>query len=527
MRVGRRTDTCRTGVAWALAVVAALAFHAGTAAAQEGGGGSETAAVPRIAASPPLAPDHWAARAAARAEALGLAPGYLPPQRAATRTAVAAALHEAASAAGGDPALGPLADGWLRRFLEEFPEYRARPAGEVPRLLATGGYAAVGVEEVRGRLEPVAGAYHRRVDPRPIDDLSGPAARAAAGLSAAGRLSGHAELRVGDGGGDVPVWEVAAALGAVELALGRLPVGYGPARGGGIVVGANAPLVAVHLQTPQPVRFGGVLRHLGQVTAHTAATRLTEDRHPGDPFFWSAHLGFQPHPRLTVGINRAAIFGGDSIDIPVNLRNLVGMFVGELNAEFENQVVSLDFRYRAPTEAVLPLLLYLEWGAEDAAGGWWSVPGIVGGARVPAVPGVPELELGVEHTWFRMFCCGNPPWYIHAGQLGGWGAGGAPLGHPLGGEGRETLAYAAAELADARVRLEARGFLRHRGDEGFHQVEAAGNLFTPDRTGRSTGGALTARLRVLPMLEVAVDAFHDAGDGWRERHLRAGAALLF
>jgi hypothetical protein len=515
----------RRGPAWVLAVAAALA--ALPAAAQEAGTGAAPDVVPRIAASPPLAPDHWAARAAARAEALGLAPGYLPPQRAATRSAVAAALYEAASSARGDPALGPLAEGWLRRFLEEFPEYRVRRADGVPRLLATGGYAAIGVEEVRGRLEPVAGAYHRRVDPRPIDDLSGPVARGAAGLSADGRLSGYAELRIGDGRGEVPVWEVAAALGAVELAAGRLPVGYGPARGGGIVLGANAPLFGVHLQTPRPVRLGGVLRHLGQVTAHTSATRLTEARHPGDPFFWSAHLGFQPHPRLTVGINRATIFGGDSIDIPVNLRNLVGMFVGELNAEFENQVVSLDFRYRAPTEAVLPLLLYLEWGAEDAAGGWWSVPGIVGGVRIPAVPGAPELELGVEHTWFGMFCCGNPPWYIHAGQLGGWGAGGAPLGHPLGGEGRETLAYAGADLAGSRARVEVRGFVRQRGDEGFHRVEAAGNLFTPDRTGRSAGGALSGRVRVGGRSEVAVDAFHDAGDGWRERHLRAGVSLLF
>jgi hypothetical protein len=527
MRVGRRTDVRRAGAAWALAVVAALAVGAGTAAGQEAGGEAEAAAVPRITASPPLAPDHWAARAAARAEALGLAPGYLPPQRAATRTAVAAALYEAATAAAGDPALGPLADGWLRRFLEEFPEYGPRAGGEAPRLRAVGGRLGGWAEDVTGRLEPAAGAYHLRVDPRPIDDLSGLAAGGAGGLSAGGRLSGYAELRIGDGGGEVPVWEVAAALGAVELALGRLPVGYGPARGGGIVVGANAPLVAVHLQTPRPVRFGGVLRHLGPVTAHTSATRLTEARHPGDPFFWTAHLGFQPHPRLTVGINRAAVFGGDSIDIPVNLRNLAGMFVGELNAEFENQVVSLDFRYRLPTDGVIPLVAYLEWGAEDGAGAWWSVPGIVAGMRVPAVPGMPELELGVEHTWFRMFCCGNPPWYIHAGQLGGWGAGGAPLGHPLGGEGRETLGYLGADLAGARARVELRGFLRHRGDVGFHRPEAAGNLFTPDRTGRSAGGALSGRLRVGGAAELAVDAFHDGGDGWRERHLRAGVSLLF
>jgi hypothetical protein len=79
----------RAGRAAGLAWTAAAAF--GVAAPQAGAQEDE---LPRAtaAASPYLDVDHWAVRAASRAEALGLAPGFFPAQRGARRAEVSAAL---------------------------------------------------------------------------------------------------------------------------------------------------------------------------------------------------------------------------------------------------------------------------------------------------------------------------------------------------------------------------------------------------------------------------------------------------
>jgi hypothetical protein len=187
----------------------------------------------------------------------------------------------------------------------------------------------------------------------------------------------------------------------------------------------------------------------------------------------------------------------------------------------------VDGRLRLPTEDFLPLTLYLEWGAEDAAGAWWDVPGRVFGVSVPALPGLPEVEAGAEYARFSGFCCGNPPWYFHGEFLGNWVAEDVPLGHPLGGEGWEALAYLNADALDARLRLEARGFLRERSDAGLFTLQQAGNLFAPARTGRSWGGSLDAAWRVTPSLEARVRLFRDAGDGWSEHRVGAGVDWLF
>ena len=72
-----------------------------------------------------------------------------------------------------------------------------------------------------------------------------------------------------------------------------------------------------------------------------------------EPGLFGARLGVRPHPRITLGISRAAIFGGEGR--PLTLRKLAGLAVGVIrNSDFENQILSFDARLRLP--------MVLEWG---------------------------------------------------------------------------------------------------------------------------------------------------------------------
>ncbi|MDP9348348.1 MAG: capsule assembly Wzi family protein, partial [Gemmatimonadota bacterium] len=313
----------------------------------------------------------------------------------------------------------------------------------------------------------------------------------------------------------------------LALSAGVEPVGYGPGRGGGIVFSGGAPLPRVQVQTTRPLLLPGWLRFLGPVSGHTSLTRLDEARHPGDPFLLGMRAAIRPHPRFTAAVNRGSIFGGDSVSYALNARNVVRMLLGMLTYDFENQVVSADFTFRAPTERVLPLTLYLEWGAEDAAGAWWDVPARVVGAFTPAVPGAPQLSLGAEYTHFSLYCCGNPPWYLHAGQRGGWAARDVPLGHPLGGEGREVLLYGGADLLGARLRLDGRAFQRERGREGYDTFVRAGNLFAPERAGTSHGVQLDGSWRFARGTELRVSGVRELGERWAAHQVSIRMLTLF
>lgn len=508
----------------ARALAAALLLHgvpAPSTAQQPAEGGA--AALP--AASPLLPADHWAARAAARAEALGLAPGYLPAQRSAPRAAVGEALRRAALAAEArDPRVAALARGWWERFVEEFPEAGGAERGTLALL---GGAAGGGYERRGGLAEPGAGLFGRRtgITALPLHSTLVGTGTVAGALTPS--LAAVAEPRLSEEGVVIARWDLTAGWGPVALSAGEEPVGYGPGEGGGIVLSGAQALPRVQLETSRPLALPGFLRFAGPVAFHTFVSRLDERRHPGDPYLWGMRVALRPHPRLTVGINRASIFGGDSVATEVGPRSVGRMLLGILSDDFENQVVAAEFRYRPPTERVLPLVLYLEWGADDGAGAWWDVPARVLGAYVPAVPGLPAVAAGAEYTRFAALCCGNPGWYTHAAQPGGWAAEGATLGHPLGGEGQEFLLYSHAELEDARLRLEGRAFRRERGREGYDAFPRAGNLFAPELAGWSTGASLATRWRVTPHTELRLRALCEVGSEWRSHELDLNASVLF
>lgn len=499
------------------------ALAAQTVPAAADSAASEPHATHGRSASAVLPPEHWAVRAAERAEALGLAGDYLPAQDAVERGLVLDALEHAARAARErSPRLAALAAGWLARYREEFPEYGEDADGDA-LLLPANGYVGAGFSDERGRLSPVVGYQAARGEPQPVPDASTPRADLAATLHAGRDVAGFVHGRWDERGADLARWEAVAQVGPLAISGGKQPVSYGWGEGGGVVL-ASTLLPRVEVRTVRPLRFGGPLRLAGGISLHTFGSRLGGTRHPDEPWLWGARLAFQPHRRLSFAINRASIFGGDD---PVTGEKLVKMFLGVIRGtRFENQVLSFEGRWRLPTESVLPATLYLEWGADDGAGALNEVPGHVGGVFFPALPGLPEVGAGAEFARFAAAGSGHGPWYLNSSHTGNWARGSRTLGHPLGGEGWEAAAYARADLLDARLRLSLRGFARERSDESLLTF-GGGNLFAPRRTGGATGFVARGAFRLTPHAELRASAFGESGDGWSERGVDAAVSVFF
>lgn len=473
---------------------------------------------PRVPASPLLPPGHWASAALRRADALGLTRERLFWQRQPDlHTAYAALLEAAARATAEMPHLSGLAGEWVRRFAGEFPGVTDGERGAATVSVLAGAVTG-GIAARDGAAAPGIGEFEPdRTGALPVTDTLAPTAGAHLALGFGPHVVVQAAPAVGTDRLAWSLWDVRVGLDPFVLAVGRQPPGFGMGLGGGVVLTGAAPLDRVEVGTSRPVRLPG-LGFLGPVTAGAfVSRRLTEERHFNEPYLWGGSFLLRPFPWFTVGVSRAALFGSTTSETPITAGNLLRMFVGLLSGDFEDQVVSVSGSFRLPTDAVLPLTAYLEWGAEDAAGAWFAVPGQVVGLWSPALPGAPGVSVGVEAARFAPSCCGNPEWYRHWGFPGSWAAVDAPLGHPLGGEGKELSLYGAVELGSP-LRLDARLFGRDRGAE---------NLYTPGREGRSAGGHLTAAWRPWARGEVEVGLGGERGDGWRERHGRAALRVFF
>jgi hypothetical protein len=458
-------------------------------------------------ASPPLPFEHWAVRAAWRAEALGLAP-FLPAERSVPRTQVAQALFAAQRDA--PPALRALAEGWVARFVEEFPEYAPGAAGAVRPL---GVALSAGYQRDQGRLAP---DLRYSTEPQPLPDVSAPRAALRAGV-ASRALSVELEGVLRGGQAVLRAAELGLAAGAWQLSLGREPVGYGMGRTGGIVFSDPDPLPRFELQTVHPLRLPGLLRRLGPTTLDLFAGPVDDpERHPTGPALLGMRVAIQPHPRLTLGANRGSMFGGDSARS--NPLRFLRMLAGVVHSSYENQVISLDARWRLPSERVLPATAYVEWGADDAAGAMDEEPARVMGIFLPALPGLPQAALGAEYTYFKHACCGHGPWYFNATLQGHWVVHEVPLGHPLGGEGAEYALYAQGEAFASRLRLDARLYRADRSERS-RDVFGGANLYAPARTGRALGGRLDASWRLARHFDAHARFARESGAGWREQHL--------
>lgn len=479
------------------------------------------ASAQEIPSSPLLPRDHWAVEAARRLDDLGLAPGYLPPQMLVPRHLVAHAFAEAVERSDGVAAdLAALILAWRTRFVEEFPEFeRATGAGPSDSAhpapaLRYGGTVGGGAAVERGVASP--GLYEfepARTGATPVPDAAGAFLAADLEVAHGTALAAQAAGSLGLDGFELDRGEAIVGWRALRLSVGREAVGYGPGTGGGVVLGGEHPLDRVELSTAEPVGLGV----FGPAAFQLFAGRLPEPRHPGHPWLAGAAATLRPVDRVTLSIQRALMMAGDSAGGPLQPGDFVPAFFGQ-NVEEVDQVLSVAGRVRLPTESVLPLTVYCEWGAEDSAGAPFDAPGLICGGDVPALPFAPGLALGLEHAQLGARPVNGPPWYRHSRFPGGWALDEGPLGHPLGGEGRQWLAHAALSTLEGLLDLDVRGFRRMRTGE---------NLYLPGRAGRSHGGSVSVFWHVLPVIDLAGRVHHERGDGWSETRAETTIGYIF
>jgi hypothetical protein len=491
----------RRGAAAVLAVTAALAIPAA-------GAGQELACAPAAKPALLLPGEHWTVEAIRRGQALGLI-STGSAQRSVTRGEAARAFAEAVrTAAEREPRYFDLAIHWCERFHAELaPGHRVVLRART-ELITESGSVSPGLGSRPTDARPATG-------PSPRAELTDVLAATALTVAPTRFLAAAVEPRLRGADLDIGDWEVAGEVGPMIVSLGRQPVGYGGAVGGGLVLAGSRSFQGARVQTSRAVRLPAISRVLGPTSVHAFVSRLEDERHPDRPFFTGLRTVFIPHQRLEIAAQRAAIV--ETAGDPLRPSQLGWILLGETrrggNAH-DDQTASLAFRYRLPTRAELPLVLYGEWGWNDfdVSAALYDVPAVQLGILAPALPPVPALGVGLELTHFAPSCCGNPLWYRHWGVYGGWAVDDGPLGHPLGGHGTEVLGFLTLELPSAGLRLRGTGYARHRGFE---------NQYAPDRAGKSVGGSARSGMRA-GRGELFADLRFERAGSWTERAVSVG-----
>ena len=480
----------------------------------------------RPAASPFLSPEHWSHDALERLQGAGLIDdGFDPAGAGVTRLEAYQRFREASvSAQEGAPEWLELVQAYQERFAEEFPGTARLGVEETrgPTLEAT---LTAGVESHQNRLQPRH--YRESVDAfqtRELRDHTEPAG--GMGLSVLMPTDGAVSFGA-HGTLQLPADRVSASeaygvllIGRVGVWGGRRALAFGSANGGSVVLSGDLPFDGAGLFMTDGVRLPGVLSHLGAFRFETAFAHLDSAGEVDNPWLFGTRLSLSPHPRIRIGLNRAAVFGGDHTLVPAATFGRVAKTIAGIDtdeegrANFEDQIASLDL-WLAPNLGSLPLVIYGEWGVEDLSESRTEQPAVTGGIRVPAFPGALWLNLGVEHTRFDAGDGTGRAWYDHR-VFGTWTDDGSVRGHELGGEGNELRVFAGADLVDARLRIDTRVFTRNR---------KAGNLFAPDRMGSSKGGGLTVRWRLSPSLDLETSGVIESGSDWTESAAFVGTRL--
>jgi hypothetical protein len=283
--------------------------------------------------------------------------------------------------------------------------------------------------------------------------------------------------------------------------VGQRPLGYGVGNSGGLVLNAHTLLGGgvflpkpLHLPALGPVRLEMHVSQIDNVLNLNSVERAIE------PWFWTARLSAEPLNALRIGINRAMMFGGEG-NVPVTfsrvVKNMLGIYTEN---SFANQVFSVDLLFRVPGA---PLTAYFDWAADDAAGGWRDVPGLLAGVEYAHIDSNFDIAVGAEHVQFSGVCCSNSIWYRNSWFRGSWADGEDELGHPLGGHGREWRLFGSGSVRGGRYSGRAAVFARDRHAE---------NIFEPAWREKSTGLQGGADVMIIDRVWLQADGEIEWGD---------------
>lgn len=485
----------------------------------------------RHVTSPFLPSSHWAVAVTRRLAALDLVDADFGwGDGSLTILAVGRALHDAPAIAQREHReLEPLARGYWQRFAHEFPLTAATldPRVSSKNRDVAEGWASVGYSSATGRVYPVRSLNRSREDvagPFPRSDLSEAAFSSNLSFTVGAHLAGSLtpEHRDGDWG----LREGYALVGWKKIGIwgGRRAPSFATGAGGGIVLNGTAAFTGGGVAFTEPFRLPWILRHVGAIRFESFLSKLDSNAAIAEPWFLGTHVSISPHPRLLIGGTQAYMFGGDGVT-PITWSTVWSMLrshgIIAAGSEFENGLASWEVRFRPPVPLV-PLALYMEWGTDDNHSAWTLFPARVIGAQIAAMPGVPELSIGVEHSYFSSPCDGckyYATWYRHYLFKDGWTVDRQPIGHPLGGDGTEWLLYGSWDDPFSRFRFDARSFIRERG---------AFNIYAPEREGRSIGGKISAVYRATPNMDLLfTGALEDGEADWRQSSVFAGLRWIF
>ncbi len=482
-----------------------------------------------------LPPDHWSISTVRRFSTLGLTdPSFGWGDGSLTRQAVARTLRNAiAIAREKHPELTALTQGYWLRFTQEFPVTAAQlQASRTPLTNLGEGWGAIGYSSATGRLYPVRSVDRTRENftgPFPRPNLSTIDLGANLSFTAGPHLAASITPQRSDNDWSLSEAYLLASWKKLGIWAGRRAPAFQTGTGGGIVLNGTASFTGGGITFIEPVRLPWVLRYIGPIRFETFLSQIDSNAAVRHPWFLAAHASISPHPRILLGATQAFMFSGSGLP-PFTWRNFIEMFrshgIVAAGSEFENGIASGEIRVRPPVP-LIPLSLYLEWGADDNHRAWVLFPGRVIGGQIPAIPGLPALSLGLEHAYFSKPCssCGDchceyyATWYRHYLFKDGWTLDRQPIGHPLGGDGYEWLLYGTWDDPANPLRLDTRAFLRYRGPY---------NIYSPAHGGKSSGGSLSAVYRATPNLDVLfTGAFENGRTGWHESAISTGFRWLF
>ena len=429
---------------------------------------------------------HWAARQAARFDRAGLlerdhATGFRSPE--------VGDVVRAFDAAGASLEMGGAFQQRLAvemRGLRSPCQDRDREAFQVEWL-----EVRAGGEGLRQGLGMGEGSHRQYDGPVERPEAAHPASEVQAAVTVMPRVAVAARARAE--GSHLRAHELygTARLGSVDVWAGRRAPGYGSGVGGSLVLSGGVPLDGGGLRLNRGPTLPWIFEYLGPVRFETEVARMNDQGSVERPWFWAYRLSLAPTDWLRIAANRGTFLGGEGSP-SITLGRLGWILLGSRPNTVEegyrpgdasSQVAAAEVEVRGSVRRV-PVAGYLEWGFSDNSGMWMRQPGILTGVELPAL-GASASSLGVEVVDFHTAnsILEHGVWYRHHHFQGGWADRGRPLGHPLGGTGREILVHGTRGFAGEAV----------RADLGlFHRDRHETNAFAPPMEGTSHGFRLRA-----------------------------------
>jgi hypothetical protein len=451
---------------------------------------------------------HWSFAAARRLHAAGLTPaGFDPSSGVITIQRMRDALGYAATHAATSP-LNRVSEDISWRYNAEFPEDKRLHVDADAGLRERTGELLV------GRLTPEGGW-----DP--------PAARTplhgAAGNLDVDFAAPHVAFTSSlDMDRDVVFRTLALSVTSHDWAVfgGRTAPGNLTTETGSVIVNGVIPFDGGGVYRTAPLHLPGFLRGIGPVGFETTLSRAHEQTTVFEPWFWYTRVSIEPFTWMglhaTRGVYAGSLVKGRNLSASDLARLLIGQNGRTDRDDYaDNQIVALDGWFRSPKPSI-PLMFYWDWGSDDSSGGWWETAGRVLGLRLAAVPSMPFLEVGAERVAFDAPGFDHGPFYWHNQFLAGWAEERVLLGHPIGGNGRETMLYANASLLDAHLLLGARG---------YHGARGIWNVYMPTRTGEFSGAGFSLDYSENGMAHARAKWAREWGEGWSQSSFEIGVGI--